>query len=121
MSDIAGYYRIHRIRTVDSSLISLPRGLRDDALVGITANGRFEATTGCNDITGRVRAEGETIRFSGVSATRRLCIGDAGSFEFLLLVALDHSTIVEMDGDELRFYDVNDDPVMVLRRTIVVR
>jgi hypothetical protein len=44
------------------------------------------------------------------------CVGDNGAFELLLLVAFDHSSRVERVGNDLRFYDVNDDAVMVLRR-----
>lgn len=120
-ADVAGFWKIHRIRTVDSTLISMPQSIRNEALISIRANGRFEATTGCNEITGRVRAEGGLVRFSNVSTTRRFCIGDAGNFELLLLVAFNHSSYVEQHGDELRFYDVNDDRVMVLRRTVVIR
>jgi heat shock protein HslJ len=114
--ELAGNWRIHRVRTVDTTLIALPAGIRADSFVNIRQNERFTASTGCNDISGRVRAEDDLVRFSGVATTRMFCVGDNGAFELLLLVAFDHSSRVERVGNDLRFYDVNDDAVMVLRR-----
>lgn len=114
--DLAGNWRIHRVRTLDASLIPLPASIRGDSFVNVRANGRFTASTGCNDISGRVRAEEDLVQFTNVAATRMFCLNDAGAFEALLLVAFDHSSRVEDRGDELRFFDVNDDAVMTLRR-----
>jgi hypothetical protein len=114
--ELAGSWRIHRIRTIDASLIPLPASIRGESFINIRDNGRMSASTGCNDIAGMARLEDDIVQFSNITATRRFCIGDAGTFELLLFVAFDHSRIVEGDNEELSFSDVNGDPVMILRR-----
>lgn len=114
--ELAGNWRVHRVRTFDGSLIAIPGALRDDTFIRIRGNGRMSASTGCNDISGRVRAEDELVQFGEVMTTKKFCIDDSGVYEALLLIAFDHSRNVDDMGNQLRFFDVNGDPVMVLRR-----
>jgi heat shock protein HslJ len=112
---LAGSWRVHRVRTFDGSLVPVPAALRDDALVRIRANGRLTASVGCNDISARVRAAEELVEFGQVMTTKKLCFDDAGAYELLLHIAFDHSRRYDAMGNQLRFFDVNGDPVMVLR------
>jgi hypothetical protein len=114
--DLAGEWRIHRVRTFDGSLTPIPQMLRGDTFIRVRDNGRLAASIGCNDIGARVREEAGLVQFGDVTTTRKLCIGEAGVYEALLLIALDHSRQVDDEGGQLRFFDVNGDPVMVLRR-----
>ena len=115
-SDLAGRWAIHRVRTFDGSLTALPRELRRDSFVRIRDNGRMSASAGCNDISGTVRNRGDMVQFGDVAATKKLCLGEAGVYEMLLLIAFDHGRVVDSGADQLRFYDVHGDAVMVLRR-----
>lgn len=114
--DLAGRWRIHRVRTFDGSLTAIPADLRDDTFIRIRDNGRLSASTGCNDIAARLRVEAELVQFGEVMTTKKLCIDETGVYEALLLIAFDHARNVDDDGNQLRFFDVNGDPVMVLRR-----
>lgn len=116
LMDLAGRWALAQVRTFDGSLTPLPAALRGDSFVRIRDNGRMSASTGCNDISGRVRQERDMVQFGEVASTKKLCIGDAGLYEMLLVIAFDHGRVVEADGNRLRFFDVNGDPVMVLRR-----
>ena len=114
--DIAGNWRIHRVRTFDGSLTPIPQELRDDTFLRVRGNGRLSASVGCNDIGGRLREEEGLVQFGDVTTTRKFCLGESGVYEALLLIAFDHSRQVDDEGNQLRFFDVNGDPVMVLRR-----
>ena len=114
--DLSGRWRIHRVRTFDGSLMAIPAGLRGDSFIRIRDNGRMSASVGCNDISGAVRHEDELVQFGEVMTTKKLCFDEAGQMELLLLIAFDHSRNVDDMGNQLRFFDVNGDPVMVLRR-----
>lgn len=113
--DLAGRWRVHRVRTFDGSLVAIPGALRGNTFVRIRDNGRMSASTGCNDISGRVQAEDELVQFGQVMTTKKFCIDESGVYEALLLIAFDHSRNVDDEGNQLRFFDVNGDPVMVLR------
>jgi hypothetical protein len=115
-ADLAGRWSIHRVRTFDGSLTAIPGSIRRDSFVRIRGNGQMSASTGCNDISGRVRHEDELVQFGQVMTTKKLCLDDTGAYEMLLLIAFDHGRSVDDRGNQLRFFDVNGDPVLVLRR-----
>jgi heat shock protein HslJ len=112
---LSGNWRVHRVRTFDGSLVPVPPALRDATFVRVRANGRLTASMGCNDISGRVRTADELVEFGQVMTTKKLCLDEAGAYELLLLIAFDHSSNFDTMGNQLRFFDVNGDPVMVLR------
>lgn len=114
--ELAGRWRIHRVRTFDGSLIAIPGALRGDTFIRIRGNGRMNASVGCNDISGHVRAEGDLVQFGDVATTKKFCLDERGTYELLLLVAFDHARNLDDMGDQLRFFDLNGEPVMVLRR-----
>ena len=114
-NELAGDWRIAHVRTFDGSLVAMAPSVRHHAYIRVRQDGRMSASTGCNDITGRVRAERALVSFGDVASTKMLCLSDAGTMELLLMIAFDHASRFASVGNELRFYDRNGDPVMVLR------
>jgi len=64
--------------------------------------GRVSGTTGCNRYTAAYRAEGDTLRFSAVAATRLACPDQAlTEQEQAFLRALESVATLHFEGDRL--------------------
>ena len=62
---------------------------------------RLHGFTGCNMMAGAWRLEGNEVRFGGIAATRRACIGPGGDIERRVLAAMGDRSRVRREGDRL--------------------
>jgi len=79
--------------------------------------GRVSGTTGCNQYTAAYRAEGDTLRFSSVAATRMACADPAvDEQEQAFLRALESVATLGFEGDRLVLRDKDGAMAIVLDR-----
>lgn len=76
--------------------------------------GELTGFTGCNQINGSVRASGEAIQFSDVSATHKLCPGTAEQ-EADLVEALQATTGIQVAGSRLFLRSPRGETAMLIR------
>jgi heat shock protein HslJ len=79
--------------------------------------GRVSGTTGCNRYTAAYRAEGDTLRFSSVAATRMACADPAvDEQEQAFLRALESVATLSFEGDSLVLRQKDGAMAIVLER-----
>jgi heat shock protein HslJ len=79
--------------------------------------GRVSGTTGCNRYTAAYHAEGDTLRFSSVAATRMACADPAvDEQEQAFLRALESVATLSFEGDRLDMRDADGALAIILVR-----
>ncbi len=80
---------------------------------------RFTGNTGCNRMFGTVQLKGQTIDFSGVGTTKRMCKLMPGSVsELSFLSALNRATRYTVSGNTLHLYDRSGRTVLRFKRLV---
>lgn len=70
------------------------------------SGGRFSGSTGCNRMFGTVRIKGQTIDFSGIGTTKKMCKLEPGSVSEIAFVnALDKAARFARNGNTLHVFD----------------
>lgn len=77
--------------------------------------GRVTGTTGCNRLTGRVRADGQRVQFGPLATTRMACPGDAGTYESAFLNALQTPLTYRIGEGQLTLLRANK-PVLIFKK-----
>lgn len=77
--------------------------------------GRVMGTTGCNRLTGRVKADTRQVQFGPLATTRMACPGETGRLEGDFLEALNQSLTYRV-GDGLLSLLHDNKPVMTLQK-----
>lgn len=66
-----------------------------------TAGGRFTGYTGCNMMSGTWSEQAGEVRFGGVAATKRMCLGPGADVEQRVLAVLGNASRVTREGTRL--------------------
>jgi heat shock protein HslJ len=77
--------------------------------------GRVTGTTGCNRLSGPVRADTRRIRFGALVTTRMACLGEGSQLESAFVKALDAPLTYQVGDSKLIFFR-NDEPVMTFKK-----
>lgn len=77
--------------------------------------GRVTGTTGCNRLSGPVRADTRRIRFGPIVTTRMACVGDGGQLESAFVKALDAPLTYQVGDNKLIFFR-GDESVMTFKK-----
>ena len=73
---------------LDAMLAARQVDVLEDAVEVVTAQGEVSGSTGCNGYFGTVAVDGNTVTFSPLASTLRLCIGPVGEIESAFLAAI---------------------------------
>jgi heat shock protein HslJ len=78
-------------------------------------DGRVTGTTGCNRLSGPVRADTRRIRFGPIVTTRMACVGDGGQLESAFVKGLDAPLTYQVGDNKLIFFR-DDESVMTFKK-----
>lgn len=77
--------------------------------------GRVTGTTGCNRLSGSVKADTRQIQFGPMVMTKMACAGEAGTFESTFLNALIQPLAYQIAEGKLTFLQ-NSKPIMIFKK-----
>jgi heat shock protein HslJ len=80
---------------------------------------RFTGSTGCNRMFGSVQVKGQTINFSGIGTTKKMCKLEPGSVSEIGFVnALDKASRYSRNGNNLHVFDRNGRTILRFTRFV---
>jgi heat shock protein HslJ len=78
---------------------SVPQG--GEAHLTFSGDGKVTGNTGCNQLNGEAKQDGDKIVFGAIGTTKMLCQGDAGELEKQVLAVLQGPVTMKIDAKRL--------------------
>lgn len=96
-----------RLVEIDGQAVSVASGRREPYIQLSTSGNRVRGDTGCNALSGAFEQGSDGFLFKGLSATRKVCLGEAGEHEARFMAALQAIAQRRAVGDALWLRDAS--------------